>query len=71
MGNIPIAFLVLGALFTLYVVAATWRSKDASSQMRSDSARPRPDPTSVDLRRTHRWRSPQRPGKSPDGPQDQ
>jgi hypothetical protein len=27
MGNIPIAFYVLGALLTLYVVAATWGSK--------------------------------------------
>jgi hypothetical protein len=37
-----VAFYVLGALFTLYVVAATWRSKDASSQARRDIPRPRP-----------------------------
>jgi hypothetical protein len=39
MGNIPIAFFVLGAFLTLYVVAATWHSKDASSGMRSDTPR--------------------------------
>jgi hypothetical protein len=27
MSNTPIAFYVVGALFTLYVVAARWRSK--------------------------------------------
>ncbi len=35
MGNVPIAFYVLGALFTVYVVAATWQSKDSPSHMRS------------------------------------
>ena len=27
MGNIPVAFLVLGAFFCLYFVAALWRSR--------------------------------------------
>jgi hypothetical protein len=27
MSNIPVAFLVLGAFFTLYFVAALWRSR--------------------------------------------
>ena len=27
MSNIPVAFLVLGAFFTLYCVAALWRSR--------------------------------------------
>jgi hypothetical protein len=27
MSNIPVAFLVLGAFFTLYLVAALWRSR--------------------------------------------
>jgi hypothetical protein len=39
MGNIPVALYVLGALFTLYVVAATWRSKDSSSRGRRDIPR--------------------------------
>jgi len=27
MSNIPVAFLVLGAFFCLYLVAALWRSR--------------------------------------------
>ncbi len=27
MSNVPVAFLVLGAFFTLYFVAALWRSR--------------------------------------------
>ena len=34
MGNAGIALYVLGALFTVYVVAATWQSKDADSHVR-------------------------------------
>ena len=41
MSNIPIAFLVLGAFFTLYIVAATWQSKDARSDIRSHSPKPK------------------------------
>jgi hypothetical protein len=29
MSNLGIAFYVVGALFTVYVLAASWRSKDA------------------------------------------
>jgi hypothetical protein len=29
MSNVGIVFYVVGSLFVLYVVAATWRSKDA------------------------------------------
>jgi hypothetical protein len=57
MGNVPVAFLVLGALFTLYVVAATWRSKDAPSQLRGAAARPRPRSVSVSRRLSHWWRA--------------
>jgi hypothetical protein len=39
MSNLGIAFYVVGALFTVYVVAASWRSKDADP--RSDG-RPMP-----------------------------
>jgi len=54
MSNIPIAFYVLGALFTLYVVAATWQSKDAASRV-SDTREPRG--VSVDRRLRHWWRA--------------
>ncbi|HVN45684.1 MAG TPA: hypothetical protein VMT66_10670 [Steroidobacteraceae bacterium] len=39
MSNTPIAFDVLAALFALYVAAAIWQSKDASSQRSKDSSR--------------------------------
>ena len=35
MSNLGIAFYVVGALFTLYVVAASWRSKDADPRRES------------------------------------
>jgi hypothetical protein len=34
MSNLDIAFYVVGALFALYVVAATWRSRDAEPRER-------------------------------------
>jgi hypothetical protein len=56
MSNIPIAFYVLGALFTLYIVAVTWRSKDTASYGRSDTSRPRSRTVSVARRLNHLWR---------------
>jgi hypothetical protein len=38
MSNLGIVFYVVGALFTVYVVAATWGSKDA--EPRSDGRAP-------------------------------
>jgi len=46
MSNLSIAFYVVGALFTVYVVAASWRSKDADPR-----SAPRPLPRSGDHRR--------------------
>jgi len=60
MSNIPIAFYVLGALFTLYIVAATWRAKDASSHLRNVNPRARGRPVSLDRRLNHWWRARQR-----------
>jgi hypothetical protein len=51
MSNIPIAFCVVGALVTLYVVAWTW-DPDAQDRRTSQSAGPR-------QRGRHWWR--QRP----------
>jgi hypothetical protein len=31
MRNVAVVFYVLGALFALYVIAATWRSRDATT----------------------------------------
>jgi hypothetical protein len=61
MSNIPIAFYVLGALFTLYVVAATWQSKDAPSRVRRDAREPRG--VSADRRMKHWWRARRHLGK--------
>jgi hypothetical protein len=60
MSDIAIAFYVLGALFTLYVVAATWQSKDAPSHVRSDMREPRG--VSIDRRLKHWWRARRRSG---------
>jgi len=42
MSNLGIAFYVVGALFTLYVLAATWRSKDADPRVRGERPRGAP-----------------------------
>jgi len=39
MSNLGIACYVIGALVTLYVIAATWRSKDADPHARRDRPR--------------------------------
>jgi hypothetical protein len=57
MSNLPIAFYVLGALFTLYVVAATWQSKDAPSHAQRDTRQPRLRSVSIDRRLNHWWRA--------------
>ncbi len=61
MSDIPIAFYVLGALFTLYVVAATWQSKDAPSRLRGGDRGPRE--VTVDRRLKHGWRGARRRSK--------
>jgi hypothetical protein len=60
MHNLPIAFYVLGALFTLYIVAATWQSKDATPQVRRETRPSGPRSASVDRRLNHWWRARQR-----------
>jgi len=63
MSNIPIAFYVLGSLFTLYIVAATWRSKDATPRVRSEVRRLRSHSVTIDRRLSHWWRARQRSKK--------
>ena len=63
MSNLPIAFYVLGALFTLYVVAATWQSKDAPSHAQHHTRQPRSRVPSLDRRLNHWWRARQRSRK--------
>ena len=60
MGNPGIALYVVGVLFTVYVVAATWRSKDADSQVRGKLRPPRSSNRAVDRRIVHWWRARQR-----------
>jgi hypothetical protein len=62
MSDIPIAFFVLAAFFTLYVVASTWRSRDISGDARGESRVPH-HPVSVDRRLNHWWRDRQRSRK--------
>ena len=63
MSNLPITFYILGSLFTLYIVAATWRSKDASPHVRSEIRRPGLHSVTFDRRLSHWWRARQRSKK--------
>jgi len=63
MSNLPIAFYVLGSLFTLYIVAATWRSKDAAPHMQRENRRPRLHSLTIDRRLSHWWRARRRSKK--------
>jgi hypothetical protein len=56
MINLGIAFYVVGALFTLYVVAATWRSRDADPRVPERSQWKVRTPT-MDRRIAHWWRA--------------
>jgi len=62
MGNAGVAFYVLGALLTLYIVAATWRSKDAP---RPGTVAARP---AVHRRLVHAWRARRRDQEMPRTP---
>jgi hypothetical protein len=57
MGNVGIALYIVGALFTVYVVAATWQSKDADSHVREKSHRRRSSNQAVNRRIVHWWRA--------------
>ena len=63
MRNAEIALYVLGALFTVYVVAATWRSKDADYHVRQKQLAPQ-SPSKAVHRRVHWWRAHERKGAS-------
>jgi hypothetical protein len=39
MSNLSIVFYVVGALFTVYLIAATWRSRDAGTRPTGRSQR--------------------------------
>lgn len=53
MGDTGIALYVLGVLFTVYVVAATWQSKDADSHVPQNHHSPRSRNQTVDRRVVH------------------
>ncbi|MBS0377581.1 MAG: hypothetical protein JSS29_03775 [Proteobacteria bacterium] len=57
MGNVAIAFYVVGALLTVYIVAAGWRPADRS-QAPERRVRPGEIPArTFDRRAVHWWRS--------------
>jgi len=60
MVNVGIAFYVVAALFTLYVVAATWRSKDADPRLRAERLQWKLPTRTMDRRIAHWWRARQR-----------
>ena len=57
MGEAAIAFYVVGALVTVYIVAETWRSRDVRDRV---SVRGRPSKLPLDRRIVHWWRARQR-----------
>jgi len=60
MRNVGIAFYVVGALVTLYVVAATWRSPDTALRARAERQRWKVRTPGVERRIAHWWRARQR-----------
>ncbi len=64
MTDVEIALYVVGALFTVYVVAATWQSKDASSHVRETPHARRSSNQAVHRRIVHWWRARQRKNAS-------
>jgi hypothetical protein len=57
-NNMPIAFYLLGTLFTLYALVAAWQSKDERVHAKSDL--PQPKKVSIDRRMRHWWRAQRR-----------
>jgi hypothetical protein len=52
-----IPFYVVGALVTVYIVAATWRSKDAGEQLSIERRAVKPRLPTIDRRIVHWWRA--------------
>ncbi len=57
MSEPGIGLFVVGALFTLYVVAATWRSKDAGYPERGDERAVHGHTPPAERRFVHWWRA--------------
>jgi hypothetical protein len=51
-----IPFYVVGALVTVYIVAATWRSKDAGDQLSVERRALKARTSTIDRRIVHWWR---------------
>jgi hypothetical protein len=64
MSEPEVPFYVVGALVTLYIVAATWRSRDAACHPADERERPFEHGPTVDRRLVHWWRALHR-GRSP------
>jgi hypothetical protein len=67
MSESEVPFYVLGALVTLYIVAASWRSRDAAYRPAEE---PRPAmlrTRTVDRRMVHWWRTLRRGRSAPNG----
>jgi hypothetical protein len=56
MSEPEVPFYVLGALLTLYIVAASWRSRDAAAR-RSAEERPAAAERTLDRRVVHLYRA--------------
>jgi hypothetical protein len=57
MSEPEVPFYVTGVLVTLYIVAATWRSRDAAGRPAEERERPFERGPTVDRRMIHWWRA--------------
>jgi hypothetical protein len=64
MSEPEVPFYVIGALVTLYIVAATWRSRDAAYRPADEREPATLRVRTFDRRMVHWWRALRR-GKSP------
>jgi hypothetical protein len=57
MSESEVPFYVIGALVTLYIVAASWRSRDAAYHPAEEREPETPRPQTFDRRMIHWWRA--------------
>ncbi len=57
MNNATVAFAVLSALFGVYVIAATWRSRSVGPRARQDRGAPQATPWGHHVRSVSGWQN--------------
>ena len=67
MSEPEVPFYVVGALVTLYIVAATWRSRDTTYHPAEERQAATPRERTLDRRVVHWWRALRRSRSTPSG----